>query len=78
MRPKENRIIVTFRTTTDALAMEEEARNSGLFGRLIPVPQAITAGCGLAWSEPASGRAALEKMISGRAMPYEKITELVL
>ena len=46
MRPKELRIVVTFETTTAAMAFESEAKKRQIGGRLIPVPREITAGCG--------------------------------
>lgn len=44
--------IVTFGRTLDAFAFEDAARSSGLPGRLIPLPTAIAASCGLAWKLP--------------------------
>ena len=56
MREKTKKMVITFRTTTDAMAMEKRCRQSGLPGRLIPVPQQISAGCGMAWcAEPEEG-----------------------
>ena len=49
MRKKELRLVVTFHTTADAMAMEQACREQGVPGRLIPVPRSISAGCGLAW-----------------------------
>ena len=47
MRPRELRAILTFPTTTDAMAMERYCTSQGIAGRLIPVPSAISAGCGM-------------------------------
>lgn len=53
MIPKTAKVVITFYTTTDAMAMESLCKTRGLAGRLIPVPGAITADCGLAWcAEP--------------------------
>lgn len=49
MRKKEEKLVVTFSTTADAMAMEQVCREKQAPGRLIPVPKSITAGCGLAW-----------------------------
>lgn len=49
MRKKELKLIVTFHTTADAMAMEKACRANSVRGRLIPVPRSISAGCGLAW-----------------------------
>lgn len=52
MRTKISALIVTFDTTTAAMAMEKFCAERQLPGRLIPVPRAVTAGCGLAWKAP--------------------------
>ena len=49
MIKKEKKLIITFSTTTDAMAMEMVCKKSGADGRIIPVPPKIYAGCGLAW-----------------------------
>lgn len=49
MRKKELKLIVTFHTTADAMAMEKACKEHQVSGRLIPVPRAISAGCGLSW-----------------------------
>ena len=49
MRKKELKLVLTFHTTADAMAMEKACKEQNAPGRLIPVPRAISAGCGLAW-----------------------------
>lgn len=49
MRKKEEKFVVTFHTTTDAMGMEKYCKQERVPGRLIPVPKSISAGCGLAW-----------------------------
>ncbi len=61
MRMKQLRLIVTFHTTTAAIAMEKVCAERDVPGRLIPVPRDITAGCGMAWSAPPDARDAVEK-----------------
>ena len=52
MRPKELRIVVTFETTTAAMAFESEAKKRQIAGRLIPVPREIKTvyGMGYQWT----------------------------
>ena len=52
MRKKELKLVVTFHTTADAMAMEKACQELRVPGRLIPVPREISAGCGLAWCAP--------------------------
>ena len=49
MLKKKPTLIITFATTTQAMAMEKFCARKGLPGRLVPVPREITAGCGLSW-----------------------------
>ena len=49
MRKKELKLVVTFHTTADAMAMEKACKEQNVPGRIIPVPRAISAGCGLSW-----------------------------
>ncbi len=61
MRTKQLKLIVTFNTTTSAMAMEKVCAEKEIAGRLIPVPRDITAGCGMAWSAPVDARDIIEK-----------------
>ena len=49
MIKKQEKLVITFYTTTAAMAMEKICREVGADGRLIPVPGSISADCGLAW-----------------------------
>ena len=65
MREKEEKLIITFHTTSAAIAMEKHCKANGLPGRLIPVPREITAGCGLAWKAEPAAREALTAALDG-------------
>ena len=49
MREKRLYLVITFHTTSAAMAMEALCAEKGLPGRLIPVPREITAGCGMSF-----------------------------
>lgn len=76
MRKKERRSVVTFETTTEAMAFEAAAREKNMEGRLIPVPREITAGCGLSFSAPPTERGVIEKMLA--EFTGAKLYELVI
>lgn len=61
MRRKTPKIVLTFATASDAMALEAAARDRGLPGRMIPIPSEISAGCGLAWCIPAEEWDAFER-----------------
>ena len=55
-------LLVTFHTTTGAMEMEKRCKESGLAGRLIPVPRSITADCGMAWRAEITMRKEMEEL----------------
>lgn len=55
------RLVITFKTTSQALGWEKMCKEQDLPGRLIAVPREVTAGCGYAWqAEPADKQMLLE------------------
>lgn len=58
-REKRPALVVTFDTTSQALAAEKVFTERELPGRMIPVPSQIAAGCGLAWKAETAQRDAL-------------------
>ena len=73
MRQKSERCIITFPTPTAAMEMDSACRAAGLPGRLIPVPRAITAGCGLCWAAPPESREALEVLVMAKGVQIDGI-----
>ena len=64
MIKRQEKLVITFYTTTAAMAMESICKANGADGRIIPVPSAITADCGLAWcAKNESEDALLELMV---------------
>ena len=78
MRTKEERCVVTFRTTTGAMAMERLCREQGVPGRLIPVPRSITAGCGMCWAAPREAREAVEDLVVKEHLDVDGIYAIIL
>ena len=62
MIEKKRWLLITFHTTSEAMAMEQRCQEAGLAERLIPVPRTITADCGLAWRAELSLRPQLEAL----------------
>ena len=78
MRQKEEKCVVTFRTTTGAMAMERLCREQGVPGRLIPVPRSITAGCGMCWAAPREAREAVEDLVVKEHLDVDGIYAIIL
>lgn len=71
MREKSWKLLITFHTTTGAIAMEKYCKEHSIPGRLIPVPEVITAGCGMAWCALPAARPELESAISSAGLDAE-------
>lgn len=75
MRKKEWKLIVTFHTTEDAMAMEQVCQKRQIEGRLIPVPRSISAGCGLAWCARPESRGLLLDVMEHAGIKEEAMQE---
>ena len=75
MISREKRLIITFRCTTDAIAMEKACKAPG---RLMPVPRAISASCGLSWCADLNSRQSLEELLSQQDLQPEGIYECMI
>lgn len=78
MRKKELKLVITFHTTADAMAMEKVCKEKDSPGRLIPVPRAISAGCGLAWCAELENREQLLEVMQAVGIESEEIHECMV
>lgn len=78
MRKKELKLVVTFHTTADAMAMEKACKENNVPGRIIPVPRAISAGCGLSWCADLSDREEIVSMMKKAGIEEEEIYECMV
>ena len=78
MREKQERYVVTFRTTAGAMAMERACRDTGVPGRLIPVPRTISAGCGMCWAAPKEARTAVEQLITRERLDVDGLYTVLI
>lgn len=76
MREKKDALIVTFAATVQAMAAEKYCMENGLPGRIIPVPRAITAGCGLAWKAAPADEIALTAAFLMAGLEWESMVVL--
>ena len=79
MRAKEACYVISFHTTADAIAFEKKAGETGFPGRLIPLPRAISAGCGMAWKlTKKEAPEQMQVLLASFAIEYEDLHELHL
>ncbi len=67
------KVIVTFPNTTTALAMEAACKAGGVPGRIIPVPNRISAGCGFAWCAEGEERQRISAFLQSEALVYSEL-----
>ncbi len=73
MIPKKEMLVITFYTTTAAMAMESLCKQSSVDGRIIPVPGSISADCGLAWCAKPESRADLTQLMEAHRIEPQGI-----
>lgn len=78
MRKKELKLVVTFHTTADAMAMEKVCGEKKVPGRLIPVPRSISAGCGLSWCAPLDAREHIQEVMKETSIEEEALHECMV
>ena len=78
MRAKELKLVVTFHTTSEAMAVEKACKQYGVPGRLIPVPRTISAGCGLAWCAGVEDRSVVKEVLDKVGIKEEDMHECMV
>ncbi len=78
MREKVLKLVVAFEETTNAIEAEQYFQEHEIEGRMIPLPGAISAGCGLAWAAPLKERELIEKQMQEVIIRAEGIYEIFL
>jgi hypothetical protein len=68
---KTEKLVITFYTTTAAMAMEQVCKAEGADGRIIPVPGSITADCGLAWCASLASEQVLMDLMTRHDITYQ-------
>ncbi|HIW20866.1 MAG TPA: DUF3343 domain-containing protein [Candidatus Dorea intestinavium] len=78
MRKKELKLIVTFHTTADAMALEKAAKQEKLKGRLIPVPRELSSGCGMSWKSEIEDKEKLLAVMKETGIELEELHECMV
>ena len=72
------KLVITFYTTTDAMAMEQACKETKADGRIIPVPRVISAGCGLAWCAKIESEKNLRTLMEEKKIVFQEIQECLV
>lgn len=78
MIKRTEKLLITFHTTTSAMAMERLCREQAAPGRLIPVPGAISADCGLCWCADTACEEALRHLMEAHGITPQGVHRCVV
>lgn len=67
------RVVIAFATTSDAMAMEMYCKKNQLPGRLIAIPNELSAGCGLAWKTESDDEIQVRDFLDSSGLSWEKM-----
>ena len=76
MLTKKKSLIVTYFTSSEAIATEMICNKAGIGGRIITTPRHITADCGMSFSIGIEHKSQLEQLLKSEKIKYDKIIEL--
>lgn len=76
MEVKTESLVISFNSTCEAMKMQYLAETLHLPGRMIPTPQRISAGCGMAWLAPIEEREVILKAMEEHRILTEKIVSM--
>ena len=78
MREKKEKLVVSFLTTTQAMAAENYCQKNRIPGRIIPLPSEISAECGIAWCTEPEEEERLRQAISDGELQAEGLHRVYL
>ena len=73
MIKKMKKLVITFFTTTDAMAMEQICRQEKADGRIIPLPSSISADCGLSWCASPDSEENLRNLMERHGLKFQGV-----
>lgn len=78
MKEKQNRIIVTFYTTAEAMATKKLCQERNIPGKLISAPRKLSADCGIAWCSECSLKDTIENALREAKIEFAGLHEILI
>lgn len=76
MLKKEKKIVVTFYTSSEAMALEKVCKKNSIKGELISAPREITSDCGISYAAEISEKVNIEKLLKDNKIDFDSIYEI--
>ena len=76
MLNKENKLVITFHTSSMAFATEKACKIEKLVGMLISAPRKLSADCGISYSTDTKNKPQLLSILEKYKIEYDRMVEL--
>ena len=76
MLKKKLKLIVTFHTSSEAMATEKACKDAGIKGQLISAPRNLTSDCGISYAAEVGDKAKIEELLDSKKIEYERMVEV--
>ena len=71
----EKKLVVTFFTSTEAMATEKACKEANIYGTLISAPRNITSDCGISFATGIEYRYDIENLLKDKNIEFDRIVE---
>ena len=75
---QEKKIVITFSMQDDLMAMNRFCKKNNIDGKVIHIPQTLTAGYGLSYELDMKYKNTIEKTLKDNGLFYEGIYEIII
>ena len=76
MLKKKLKLIVTFHTSSEAMATEKACKDAGIVGQLISAPRELTADCGISYAAEVEDKGKIEELLNSKKIEFEKMVDI--
>ena len=76
MLKKKLKLIVTFHTSSEAMATEKACKDEGIIGQLISAPRELTADCGISYAAEVGDKDRIEELLNSKKIEYDRMLEI--
>ena len=76
MLKKRLKLIVTFHTSSEAMATEKVCKDAGIEGQLISAPRELTADCGISYAAEVTDKAKIEELLNSKKIEFDRMVEV--
>ena len=76
MLKKKLKLIITFHTSSEAMATEKVCKDAGIEGQLISAPRDLTSDCGISYAAEVGDRGKIEELLVSKRIEFEKMVEI--